>query len=173
MSRITFQIDDSRAIARIQAVQAAAANMRPVFATIGRVIANRIRLCFRLGVDPWGSPWARLKLRRGQPLRDTGRLQRSITSRPDADGVTIGTNVLYARTHQFGAEIEAKNAKFLMFRAGSRWFKLKRVIVPRRAFLPLRTPTSSVALPVEWSIEVVRALRAYFASVTRSSSNVR
>lgn len=38
-----------------------------------------------------------------QPLRDTGRLANSITSRATNDYAEVGTNVVYAKTHQFGA----------------------------------------------------------------------
>lgn len=163
MSRITFKVDDKRALARIDALQASLNNARPVFAEVGRVLVNRIRLCFKLGIDPWGSPWAKLKLRRGQPLRDTGRLDRSITSAPDSTGVTVGTNVKYARTHQYGAEIQPVKARRLVFPgpAGKLIFA-KKVTIPARPFLPLRRDAAVVALPPQWSVSVVQALRRYF-----------
>lgn len=35
-------------------------------------------------------------------LIDTARLQNSVTARPEADRVVVGTNVIYARIHQLG-----------------------------------------------------------------------
>lgn len=160
---ITFKVNTRGADAKITALLNAAANAQPAFATVGRVIANRIRLCFKLGIDPWGSPWAALKIRKGQPLRDTGRLQRSIVSNPDKTGVTIGTNAKQARIQQFGGTIVAKPGKRLVFPGpGGAMIFAKKVTIPGRPFMPLRKGQNVVALPPDWSRDVVRALRAYF-----------
>lgn len=176
MAKITFRLDDSKAVARIRALDAATANMQPVYATVGRVLVNRVRLCFKLGIDPWGSPWAKLKIRRGQPLRDTGRLQRSIVARADAEGVTVGTGLRaesgasYPAVHQFGATIGPAKAKRLVFPGpGGALVFAKKVTIPARPFLPLRRGSDVVALPIPWSVDVVRALRAYFARVTEKA----
>lgn len=162
MAKITFKIDDSKAKAKLALLDSAAKNPAPVYATIGRVLVNRIRLCFKMGIDPWGNPWQALKLRKGQPLRDTGRLNRSITSRVDKDGVTVGTNVFYAPVHQFGATIVPKTAKRLVFPGPSgRMIFAKKVSIPARPFLPLRRASGVVALPPDWSLQVVRAIKAY------------
>lgn len=52
--------------------------------------------------DPYGQRWQPLKVRRGQPLRDTGRLQRSFSGSSDPNGFKVGTDVVYANVHQFG-----------------------------------------------------------------------
>ena len=163
MSSIKIELDDSKARAKLDAINSAAGDMHPVFATIGRALASRIRLCFKLGIDPWGSPWAALKIRRGQPLRDSGRLMRSITAKPDSTGVTVGTNVKYARTHQQGATIKPRSKPMLAFPGpGGRMIFAKKVTIPARPFLPIRKGVDAVALPPEWSLDVTRALRAYF-----------
>lgn len=184
---LKIAVDDDKLQAKL--TQLAGADMKPAFEAVGRVIATRVRLCFKLGVDPWGSPWAAIKWRAprrtndgkrlsqtgkrqaaanaagkaGQPLRDTGRLNRSITSVADSNGVTVGTNVQYARTHQFGATIVPKHAKRLVFPGpdGAMIFA-KKVTVPARPFLPLRPNAAVVALPPDWSLGVVRALRLHF-----------
>jgi phage gpG-like protein len=163
MAKILFRVDDGGAKAKLSALQKAANNMAPVYATIGRVLVNRIRLCFKLGIDPWANPWAKLKIRKGQPLRDTGRLQRSIVSSPDAQGVTVGTNLVYAPVHQFGATIEPVKAKRLVFPGpGGKLIFAKKVTIPARPFLPLRRGQAAVALPPAWSVLVVNALKTYF-----------
>jgi phage gpG-like protein len=168
---ITFRVNTRGADAKIAALLRATADMQPAFATVGRVIANRIRLCFKIGVDPWGSPWAALKIRKGQPLRDTGRLQRSIVANPDKAGVTIGTNVRSARTHQFGNTIMAKPGKRLVFPGpGGALVFAKKVTIPARPFMPLKRGQNVVTLPPAWSADVTRALRNYFQTAAKGGA---
>lgn len=157
------RVGDAKLKAKLAAISGA--DMKPAFETIGRVIATKVRLCFKLGIDPFGQPWAPLKYRKGQPLRDTGRLQRSITSVADSSGVVIGTNVRYARAHQRGkskpevrriTQAFGKPLKFPVFAT------VQNPNVPARPFLPLREGSDIVALPPLWSTAVVRALRQYF-----------
>lgn len=170
-AKIKFEVSDAGARKKLKALVSATGDMQPVFVTVGRVIANRIRLCFKLGVDPWSSPWAALKIRKGQPLRDTGRLNRSITSNPDKTGVTIGTNVKHAAVHQFGATIMAKPGKRLVFPGpGGALVFAKKVTIPARPFMPLKKGANVVALPPAWSADVTRALRAYFRNVAKGGA---
>lgn len=163
MANLTFKVDDSGARSRLARLDSAVSSPRGAFETVGRVLVSRIKLCFKLGIDPWGTPWAALKIRKGQPLRDTGRLNRSITSSADNGGVTVGTNVQYARTHQYGANIQSVKAKRLVFQGpGGRLIFAKRVTIPARPFMPLRRGSAVAELPPGWSADVTRALRAYF-----------
>jgi phage gpG-like protein len=77
----------------------------------------------------------------GQVLkRRTGRLSRSVHSEfiglntPQVKGV-VGTNVIYARIHEYGGVIEARNAAYLKFQVGGRWVQKKSVVMPERSFL--------------------------------------
>lgn len=188
MAKITFKIDDSRAVAKLELLAKAAANPQPVYETVGRVLVNRIRLGFKLGVDPWGQPWKPIKWRAprrgkggrltkvgkaqalanlagspGQPLVDTGILRSSISSRADRTGVTVGTNQMpRAAVHQFGATIVPVKAKRLRFigPSGQAIFA-KKVVIPARPFLPIRKGSDTVALPPGWALEVVRAIKAH------------
>ncbi len=160
--KIIFRIDDSKATAKLKLLQSAIDNPKPVYATVGRVLVNRIRLCFKLGVTPWGNPWAPLKIRKGQPLRDTGRLNRSITSRVDSTGVTVGTNVAYAPVHQYGATIVPKTKPSLVFPGpGGKPIFAKKVVIPARPFMPMRPGATSVALPPDWALLVIRSIKSY------------
>ena len=85
-------------------------DLRPALEAIGAVGKARIFLCFNRGEDPYGDKWPELKSREGQPLRKSGRLQRSYTYHVTKDGVVWGSNTRYASVHHFGAEIEAKEA---------------------------------------------------------------
>lgn len=161
-SGITVDLDDSLGKAKIRALEQALANPRPLYATLGRVLVNRIRMCFRLGIDPWGTPWLPLKIRKGQPLRDTGRLQRSVSFTATDDGVSVGTNLRQAALQQFGGTIVPVKAKRLVFRgpAGTVIFA-KKVVVPARPFMPLRRFGAPPVLPPEWSVAATGAIRAY------------
>ena len=57
-----------------------------------------------------------------------------------ATGAAVGTNTIYAATHQFGAEdrtIRAKKGKYLRFQTGNGWVTVEKVTVniPARPFL--------------------------------------
>lgn len=126
---------------------------------IGTVLSNRIRLCFRLGTSPYGAAWEPINpiFRVGQPLRDTGRLQRSINSQVQGGAAVVGTNVRYAATHQFGATIFPKSGKYLAVptAAGGLMF-LKQARIPARPFMPLIG--GAVSLPPAWARSALQAL---------------
>ena len=74
----------------------------------------------------------------GQILHNrTGTLRRSIAMTPHRSQgfVDVGTNVVYARVHEFGAVIRAKNAPFLKFQVGGKWVQKKQVLAPARPFM--------------------------------------
>lgn len=180
---VDVEVIDTGLQAKLNAL-AKAGQSRAMFQLIGSRVADRVRLCFKFSVDPWGNPWAKLKYRRGQPLVKTGRLRSSIASRADNTGVTIGTNVDYAPPHQFGADIQQLARSQSIFRRirkdgtfarGGRFvkrgvanFESKVTIgayasgIPPRPFLPIKTPGGPVQLPAAWSASIVRALRVYF-----------
>ena len=86
---------------------------RKLMQRIGRAVHADTMLRFRSGKAPDGTPWLPLQARQGQPLRDTGRLQRSITWEADDQQATIGTNVKYARAHNFGIPGKLPRRQFL------------------------------------------------------------
>ncbi|GLX85057.1 Mu-like prophage FluMu G protein 2 [Thalassotalea loyana] len=109
---------------------------RPVLKTIGQAMVNDFRTGFKRGVAPDGSKWAPLKIRKGQPLRDTGRLQQSINSQLSPAVVEVGTNVFYAPFHHHGAVIKPKKpGGKLKFSAAGRVFFLKKAVLPARPFI--------------------------------------
>lgn len=164
-----------------------------MYSSVGAGLKSLIDLGFKMSRDPWGKAWAPLKFRAprrsddggklsrtgrqqaganrtgkaGQPLRDTGRLQRSITYRAESDGLTVGTNIRaksgasIPAVHQFGATIRPKKGKFLVFPGpnGNLIFA-KKVVIPRRAFLPL-DQSGAVALPPSWSAAIIARIRAF------------
>ena len=72
-------------------------------------------------------------------MRQTGQLARSIHGTVNRLGkrvkATLGTNLVYAPTHEYGATIKAKNAPYLKFKIGNQWVSTKQVKIPARPFL--------------------------------------
>ena len=81
--------------------------------------------------SPEGAAWT---------LTMTGQLKGSINARATEEGAEVGTNLVYAATHQFGASgrvIRAKNKPYLAFEYHGRTIRKKQVTVniPARPFL--------------------------------------
>lgn len=75
----------------------------------------------------------------GKTLIKTSNLRNSIRSESDRSGMAVGTNTVYAATHQFGADrlIKPKRKKVLRFQINGSWVSAKQVKVriPARPFL--------------------------------------
>ena len=72
-------------------------------------------------------------------LQDTGDLRRSILHEIEGNRLTIGTNLIYARIHQEGGVIRAKNAKALRIPLGDgRVIFRQKVTIPARPFLLIK-----------------------------------
>lgn len=96
---------------------------------------------FKYQRGPDGTPWKpslRAQLEGGDTLNKSGRLVDSIQSSSGPDQAEVGTNVLYARIHQFGGVIRAKGSGSLRFAlAGGGFATVKSVTMPARPFLGL------------------------------------
>lgn len=92
--------------------------------------------------SPEGKKWVpsiRARSRGGKTLQNSGALRNSIRSEADNSGAAVGTNQIYAATHQFGAKrtIRAKNSRYLRFQIGDRYVSVPAVDIeiPARPFL--------------------------------------
>jgi phage virion morphogenesis protein len=109
--KVTVEINDRQVNAAFRKLTQAGTNLRPILTSIGEAMVESTKLRFRDSQAPDGGQWAPLSpvtiaLRRqgsSKPLLDTGRLRNSITRAVGVRDVVIGTNVIYAGTHQFGA----------------------------------------------------------------------
>lgn len=161
--KVRVEIDDRRVQAALKRLLEAAGDLSGPMDDVGAALAERVRLTFHDGADPWGDPWAPLKpstiarrrKRSGVPLRDTGRLMNSIGHRAGSDFVEIGTNVEYAATHQFGA----RKGRYGKTRRGA---PIPWGDVPARPFLPIRDGAAD--LPQPWREEIVEILSRHLAS---------
>jgi phage gpG-like protein len=141
------------------------AKLTKALGALGRVLVNRIRIGFSRGVSPEGLPWKRPQFRTGQPLVDTSRLRNSFTHKVVGNEVTVGTDVLYARVHQFGAIIRPLPGPGLTARGRLLAFPgpngvtifAKQVTIPARKFMPLDA-TGNVKLPAPWARSALDAL---------------
>lgn len=95
---------DFKELDRWAAMMAAAADSaRIVSANLAEETIELIREGFATSTDPYGKPWAPLKMRSGQPLRDTGGLQSSWHRRfVTAEGFVVESGKAYAAYHQGG-----------------------------------------------------------------------
>lgn len=76
----------------------------------------------------------------GQVLkRKTGRLAGSIDRMEYVMGSwvigRIGSNLKYARIHELGGVIKAKNVPFLRFKVDGHWVSVKEVKIPQRSYI--------------------------------------
>lgn len=114
---------------------------RSLFERLGRAMVTDTQMNFRRQHAPDGTPWEPLKIRKGQILSDTRRLRNSIGKRVGNDEVQVGTNVKYARTHQFGAVVKPKRKKVLAFPGpGGKTIFAKKVEIPAREFIGIAQP---------------------------------
>ncbi len=118
-------------------------NLKTLNGVIGQDLRRTTLQRFRTQSDPEGKKWAesRSASEDGRNvLTDTARLKNSIRVKSSAKGVAVGTNTIYARTHQLGAKdrvISAKNGKKLKFKANGNWVSKGsvKITIPARPFL--------------------------------------
>ena len=99
---VTLTIDDEQVRRLLAQIAERGTNLQPALSAVGALVKESIRTNFAQGGRL--TPWQAIKNRDGQPLRDTGRLMNSITRQVTEREVTVGTNVVYAAVHHFGAK---------------------------------------------------------------------
>lgn len=109
--RVDVQSDETgRLLAKLQR---RTGDLKPVLNGIGQILVANTQLRFVDQKGPDGNPWTALSAvtlarrrkegKGAQILRDTGRLASSIAYTASNGSLDLGTNVIYAGTHQFGA----------------------------------------------------------------------
>ena len=161
MTGVSVTVDSAEVDRALRAMAARLGDLRPAMELIGQAMVTEKDLGFRAETDPWGNSWAKLSevtmgRRRGtsaQILRDTGRLQDSVTYTADANSATVGTNAKYAVTHQFGA---SKGA----YGRTKRGSPIPWGDIPRRAMLPL-DKAGNIAMPQDQVQDILAILRGH------------
>lgn len=118
-------------------------------AEASRAIAEALRTStverFDTQMSPEGVKWktsVRAREAGGKTLVKTAGLKNSIRSEANQSGLAVGTNTIYAATHQLGASgrtIRPKHAKALRFMVHGAWVTAKqvRIDIPARPYLGL------------------------------------
>lgn len=136
---IEMDVNDGMRLAALQALLARGLDLSPLMDEIGSYLQTSTDARFENETGPDGERWLpsmRALAEGGQTLSDTGRLRQSLTHRAGRDSVEIGTNVIYAGPHQFGAEIVPVSAQALKFSLpGGGFVQTDRVEMPPRPFL--------------------------------------
>jgi phage virion morphogenesis protein len=114
---IKITVDDPEVLSHLEQLQKAVDDIRPAEEAIGAYLVTSTQRRFERETGPDGTKWPRLSARtanrriggrrRGSDniLRVTRRLEQSVFSDVDQDGIHVGTNVVYAAIHQLGGEI--------------------------------------------------------------------
>lgn len=71
----------------------------------------------------------------GQTLSKDGYLKGSIDYYVTTSGIVVGSPLIYARVHNEGAIIKAKNSPYLKFKSNGNWVMKKQVEIPKHRYL--------------------------------------
>ena len=114
-------------------------NKKLLMATIGETLVSGTMKRFAAEEDPEGRKWKqsqRAQVQGGQTLSDNAHLRNSIDYAATSDKVMVGSNLVYARIHQLGGTINAKNGNYLKFKTANGGFvSVKKVDMPARPYL--------------------------------------
>ena len=102
--------------------------------------------------------------------RGKGRLINSIgeDSKIDNAGsgkfvIRVGSNLIYARIHEYGGTIVPKQARALVFQIGGRWIFAKKVTIPERSYLRTAVLDNKENILKIYEYEIMRGLKAALA----------
>lgn len=130
---LNFAFSDSFS-PKLALAQRAMIDFTPAMATIADYMRSQAVLNFEDETGPDGKKWKpsqRAIEQGGLTLTDRGHLRQSITAASDATSAVAGTNLIYARIHQKGGRITAKEGSALNTPFGPR----AAVTMPARPFL--------------------------------------
>ncbi|MPZ57615.1 MAG: phage virion morphogenesis protein [Rhizobiales bacterium] len=152
---VRIRVDAEAALRDLGRMMARAEKPRGMFDAIGASLVTSTQMHFERGTGPDGSPWPpslRALTEGGKTLIDSAILMQSITFVASDTGVEVGTNILYAAVHQFGATIQAKTDQGLRFKVGDQWVRKDSVTIPARPFLGLDDADSAeiVHIAEDW-----------------------
>lgn len=123
---IEIKVDDAEIRDLLEQLGRRAENLLPAMKRGAEHMLFSVQENFSQGGRPtrW-LPSARAIRQGGQTLVDTRRLESSLTYRADQDSFRVGTNVVYARPHQFGVNrmVEIPTHKRLVKKAFGKTLK--------------------------------------------------
>lgn len=121
--RMTGDFEELRRVGRAFAKVASQAEAQRCNKLLAAEALNQVHEGFERGVDPYDYPWRAPLRRKGQPLRDTRRLESSYLASSAGDSFGVATNVSYAIYHQEGTVRMVRRAMvpWGRRRLGKRW----------------------------------------------------
>lgn len=138
--RAELQGDDRRLLQRLRTMSSV--RMEDVNEEIAEGLRTSTVGRFRSQISPEGKRWKtsiRAREQAGLTLIHTAALRNSIKAKSDKEYAMVGSNLVYAATHQYGdtRTIQPKQAKFLRFQVNGKWVAAKqvRVTIPARPYL--------------------------------------
>ena len=166
--KITTNADDIAR--RLEAFSRHVDDVEPMLQDVGADWLSRVQMGFRMQRDPWGSRWkslarSTLQRRRGRSasiLSDTARLKRSFSYRVSGGKMSLGSNVEYAATHQYGARKGSFGIAVIRrkLQGGGRSKSYRQALpwgdIPARPMLPIRG--GRVRLPRAWEKAMRKAM---------------
>jgi phage gpG-like protein len=132
-----YKLDTTVSTEAMLGIKERAGDMRPPLRTIARHNVDQTRRRFLAGRGPDGQVWKKGLKTSGKTLIGAGILMRSIQDRPPTgNSVEWGSNLIYARVHQFGATVRPVTAGgALRFQLNGRWVIASKVEIPARPYL--------------------------------------
>ena len=141
---IKIQLDDAEVQRGLNRLVTAGSDLSPAMRVIATQLADRAEASFQTEAAPGGAPWPKLKPSTvrdrtrldhagNKMLQRSGALVRSILADWGPATAVAGTNVPYARTHQFGAKKGQFGTGSYKTRDGS--FPIPWGDIPARPFL--------------------------------------
>ena len=126
-------------IVKIKNMEKRARNLSSVMRKISIDMKNQTMKNFRQEKDPDGNSWKKNR-RGGKTLTKTSRLKHSIKPKSGDDYAMVGTNIKYARIHQYGGKITPQNGKQLRFQyVKGKWTSKGSEIIPKRTFMGINS----------------------------------
>lgn len=134
-------VDLQRLTRTLDGISERVSDLAPVVRLMAPVAAGEVRQRFNAQQSPEGMAWLPLRHRRPRggklALLDTGKLRASISGKAEGtDTIVVGTNVEYARLHQFGGVIVPRRARMLAIPISP---EAQRTGSPRRFQRPLHS----------------------------------
>ncbi|WP_321392834.1 phage virion morphogenesis protein [Emcibacter sp.] len=113
MTGLVITVDDSHFQEYLQALAGKLDDMYPVMETISSYLETSTKLRFETGIGPDGQPWKpsiRAQKTGGQTLVKETYLLGSVVSAANSTEAMAGSNMIYARIHQFGGQTGRNHA---------------------------------------------------------------
>lgn len=140
-TRLSVDFDATSATASLNGLLGAIDKPAPLLAELGEYVLRTTRARFSTQTAPDGTAWAALqpwyqrekRRNKNRVLTLNGYLRGQMAVQVGERSVQVGSNLVYAAVHQFGATIRPTNVKMLHFGG----HVAKSVTIPARPYLGL------------------------------------